>query len=103
MQVDFEGHSGSSIQIYDLEAGKRFRLDAMKKEVFVMDLAAESERWKGMLVLEHLRKVINPTGQHLEVGGVGCDEYTFDLQAPTRPSKGQVQSFMITVQFVFPR
>jgi hypothetical protein len=41
-----------------------------------------------MLMLQHLKKVIKPTGQQLEVGGMACDEYTFDLQAPTRPTQG---------------
>jgi len=88
MRLDTEHESETHVYIYDLEAGKRYRLDAKRKEVFVMDLAGMSERWRGSVMSQNLRKVIKPTGQKLEIAGVACDEYTFDLQAPTRPWRG---------------
>lgn len=84
MRVDYDLGSGGDVYIYDLEAGKRYRLDAQKKEAFILDLPAESERSKVSLMFQSLRKVIKSTGKKLEVGGLACDEYTFDLQVPVR-------------------
>lgn len=83
MRVDAVNGLGSFLLIYDLDGGKRYRLDEKKKQVFVMDLKEESERMKGTLMFQNLRKVIKPTGRQLQIAGVPCEEYTYDLQAPT--------------------
>lgn len=88
MRIDFQGHSGASTTIYDLEKGKRFRLDSGRREVFVMDLASEGERWKSTLMFDRLRKIVKATGKQLEISGMACDEYTYDFQAPSRPTQG---------------
>ena len=83
MRVDSNNGSETHVYVYDLEAGKKYRLDEKKKQVFVTDLAKEGERMKGTIMLQSLRKVIKPTGRQLIVSGLACDEYTFDLQAPS--------------------
>lgn len=88
MRVDSVRGSDTFIYVYDLEAGKRYRLDEKKHQVFVQDLAEESERLKTSLMFQNLKKVIKPTGRQLQIAGTACDEYTFDLQAPTHPSRG---------------
>lgn len=74
------------IKIYDLETGKRFRLNPQRKEAFVLDLAPLSEHWRGRVIPKNLARAIHPTGNKTESLGTSCDEYTFDLQAPLAPS-----------------
>ena len=88
MRIDAVHDSESSVYIYDLEAGKRYRLDQKKHQIFVQDLAEESKREKEYLIYKHMRKIIKPTGRQLQIAGSACDEFTFDLQAPTRPMGG---------------
>ena len=89
MRVESKHGSESHVYIYDLVAGKRYRLEAKQKIAFVMDLGAEERRRLiGVPLFENLRRVIKPTGKQLEIGGMACDEYIFDLQAPTRPYQG---------------
>lgn len=83
MRVDSDNGSETHVYVYDLEAGKKYRLDEKKKQVFVTDLAKDGERMKGKVMFQSLRKVIKPTGRQLTVSGMACDEYTFDLQAPS--------------------
>jgi len=35
--------------------------------------------------MKNMRRVITLTGKKAEINGIPCDEYTFDLQAPTWP------------------
>jgi len=89
MRVESKHGSESHVYIYDLVAGKRYRLEAKQKKVFVMDLGAEERRRLiDVPLIENLRRVIKPTGKQLEIGGMACDEYTFDLRAPTLPYQG---------------
>jgi hypothetical protein len=88
LRLESQHGPDTHIYIYDLEIGKRYRLEPRQKEIFVDDLASRSKQWQSGLILQNRRRVITPTGRKSEVGGMGCDEYTFDLQAPTRPSHG---------------
>ena len=88
LRLESQHGSDTSVYIYDLEAGKRYRLDPKRKEIFVDDLESRGLQWRSGLLMENRRKVIKSTGGKTIVGGRECDEYTFDLQAPTRPSHG---------------
>jgi hypothetical protein len=85
MRVEARKGSETYITIYDLEAGTRYRLDAKRKEAFVADLGSESEDWQEGLLMKNMRREIKATGKKVEINGIACDEYTFDLQVPTRP------------------
>ena len=47
MRAEFNHGSETYIYIYDLEAGRKYRLDPKRKEAFVADLASQSEQWQG--------------------------------------------------------
>ncbi len=88
MRVDALYGKETHITIYNLETGKRFRLNPQRKEAFVLDLAPLSEHLRGSVKPKNLARVIHPTGKKTESLGTSCDEYTFDLQAPTAPWHG---------------
>lgn len=88
MRIDALHDGESSVYIYDLETGKRYRLDEKKHQIFVQDLAEESKREEGHLAYQIMKKVIKPTGRQLQIAGNSCDEFTFDLQVPTRLGQG---------------
>lgn len=88
MRVEALHGKETHITIYNLEAGKRFRLNPQRKEAFVLDLALLSEHLRGSVIPKNLARAIHPTGKKTESLGTSCDEYTFDLQAPTAPWHG---------------
>ncbi len=88
MRVDALMGKKSYVTIYDLETGKRFRLDPKRKEALVMDLAALSEELRGSVIPSKLARQIHETGNKKEIVGTTCEEYTFDLQAPTARVRG---------------
>lgn len=88
MRVETSRGKKTYVSIYDLETGKRFRLDPQRKEAFVLDLAALSEHERRGVIPKNLTRAIHPTGKKNESLGVSCDEYTFDLQAPTASWRG---------------
>ena len=81
MRIESQRGSDARVTIYDLEKGKRFRLDASRREIFVLDLAAVSRRWKTQIIEEKLTRNIQSTGRREEISGMSCDEYTFELAA----------------------
>jgi len=88
MRIDTTENGDNHVFIYDLDSGKAYRLDPKHKQVIVVDLKSASEHIKGGLLPDKLRRVIKETGNKREIGGISCDEYTFDMQAPTAPSRG---------------
>jgi hypothetical protein len=88
MRVDAEHDGEISVSIYDLVAGKRYRLDEKKHQVLVQDLAEENKREDENFAYGRMRKVVKPTGRQLQIAGSSCDEFTFDLQVPTRLGQG---------------
>ena len=90
MRIESQRGSDARVTIYDLEKGKRFRLDASRREIFVLDLAAVSRRWKTQIIEEKLTRNIQSTGRRKEISGMSCDEYTFELAAPIVPWDGDL-------------
>lgn len=82
LQMRIEGEASSTVMIYSVEAGKRFRLDASKKEVFVLDLLADSRHMEESFTQKKLSRELQANGKKSRVAGQECDEYTFELQAP---------------------
>jgi hypothetical protein len=90
MRVENRHASDVSVTIYDLEAGKRFRLDPVRKEIFVVDLQNVGKKWKEQTIEKKLTRNIQPTGKRKEISGMSCDEYTFELTAPVTPWHGEL-------------
>jgi hypothetical protein len=88
MRVETLSGKESRVSIYDLETGKRIRLNPQRKEAFVLDLAPLSEHLRGSIIPTKLVRAIRPTGKKIEIVGTSCYEYAFDLQAPTSPWRG---------------
>jgi len=82
MRMESRRGSETYTYIYDLQAGKRYRLVPKHKEVFVADLAAQSRELEDVWLVKDLQKSIKPTGKKAEIGGLACDEYLFAMQAP---------------------
>lgn len=82
LRMDSKGDSKTLTFIYDLEAGKRYRLDPKRKEVYVADLSYQAKVLQGTLILQQIKSSIRPTGSDLEIDGIRCREFEFDLQAP---------------------
>lgn len=93
MRVESRHGSETYAVIYDLEAGKRYRLDAKHKEVFVGDLAAQSKEFEDVWLVKNMQKAIKPTGKKAEISGLACDEYLFEMQAPGERYHGR-QAFL---------
>jgi hypothetical protein len=90
MRIENRYGSNVRVTIYDLEVGKRFRLDPVRKEVFVVDLEAGSKWWKDEEIEKRLARKIQPTGNRTEVSGIPCDEYSFELMAALKPWRGEI-------------
>jgi len=88
MRVDTMTKGENSVSLYDLDAGKQYVFHPKRKEITVVDLKSASEHLKGGFLPEKLRRVIKETGKKGTVGALSCDEYTFDMQAPSAPSHG---------------
>lgn len=88
MRIDSTRDGENYVFIYDLESGKEYWLYPNRKEVSVRELKSSSDYMKGHLLPDKLRRVIKATGKKAEIGGVSCEEYTFDLQVPSAPSRG---------------
>lgn len=88
LRVDVLHDGESYVSIYDLEAGKRYRLDEKNHQIFVQELAEESKREEDHLAYKVMKRVVKPTGRQLQIAGNACDEFTFDLQVPTRLGQG---------------
>ena len=86
MRIDTTQNGDNHVSIYDLGSGKAYKLDSKRKRVIVVDLKSASDDIKGRFFPDKLRRVIKETGNKKEIGGMSCDEYTFDIQAPTAPS-----------------
>jgi hypothetical protein len=82
LQMRIEDESSGTVMIYSVEAGKRFRFDAPKKEVFVLDLLSASKHMEDSVEQKKLSRELRPSGKKSKVVGQDCDEYTFELQAP---------------------
>src|SRR6266849_6600441 len=79
MRVETLSGKESHVSIYDLETGKRFRLNPQRKEAFVLDLAPLSEHMRGRVIPTKLARAIHATGKRTEIMGTSCGEFTFDL------------------------
>lgn len=88
LRVDSLYGKVSRIVIYDLEAGKRFRLDAVRKVAFVSDLVPTNRQFDRVITAK-IARAINPTGKQSEVIGKSCTEYTFELRIPHALSSGR--------------
>jgi hypothetical protein len=86
MRIDTRVNGDNHVSIYDLDSGKWYRLDPKHKQVVVVDLKFASEHIKGGFLPDKLTRVVKETGKQREIGGISCDEYSFDMQAPTAPS-----------------
>ena len=64
--------SGVFISIYDLESGKRFRLDPKHKVAFVADLKAHSDQQQNQIVAKDLKREVQLTGAKHEFRGAAC-------------------------------
>jgi hypothetical protein len=95
LKMRVESHHGSEtyISVYDLEAGKRCRLDPKHKEVFVGDLAAQSKEFEDVWLVKNMQKAFKPTGKKAEISALACDEYLFEMQAPGERYHGK-QAFL---------
>lgn len=93
MRAESRNASETYASIYDLEAGKRYRLDPKHKEVFVGDLAAQSKEFEDVWLVRNMQKAFKPTGKKAEFGGQACDEYLFEMQAPGERFHGR-QAFL---------
>jgi hypothetical protein len=82
LQMRIEDEASATVMIYSVEAGKRFRFDAPKKEVFVLDLLSASKDMEDAVTQKKLSRELRPSGKKSRVAGQDCDEYTFELQAP---------------------
>jgi hypothetical protein len=89
MRVESRRGSETYTYIYDLEAGKGYRLDPKHKEVFVGDLAAQSRELEDVWLVKDMQKAIKPTGKKAEIGGLACDEYLVAMQAPGERNHGR--------------
>ncbi len=82
LRLDSAYDSKTISYIYDLETGKRYRLDPRKREVYIANLSSHAKELQGGLILEQIQISIRPTGSESEIHGVRCREFIFDLQAP---------------------
>jgi hypothetical protein len=88
MRVDSLYGKESRVLIYNLETGKKFRLDAVRKVAFVSDLVPFSRQADGRAITAKIARSISPTGKQSEVIGKSCTEYTFELRIPHALSSG---------------
>jgi len=88
MRVDSLDGEESRIVIYNLETGKKFRLDAVRKVAFVSDLVPSNRQADGRVITAKIARAISPTGKQSEVIGKSCSEYRFDLRIPHALSSG---------------
>jgi len=89
MRVESVSGKESYITIYDLETGKRIRLNPQRREAHVIDLKPLSElHLKFQAKPIKLARVIHATGKKRDLRGASCEEYTFDLQVSTLPWAG---------------
>lgn len=89
LRVDSLYGRESHILIYDLEAGKRFRLDAGRKVAFVSNISTSSQQEDRGVIAAKITRAITPTGKQSEINGKSCTEYTFDLRIPHALSSGR--------------
>lgn len=85
LRMRIEDETSGAVMIYSVEAGKRFRLDTPKKELFVMDLLSASKHMEEPVAQKKLSRDLRPSGKEFRIAGQRCDEYTFELRAPYRP------------------
>jgi hypothetical protein len=88
MRVDSLPGKESRVLIYNLETGKKFRLDAVRRVAFVSDLVPFNRQADGGVVTAKIVRSISPTGKQSEVMGKSCTEYTFELRIPHALSSG---------------
>jgi len=88
MRVDSLYGKESRTVIYNLETGKKFRLDVGRKEAFVSDISTSSHLASGSVITAKITRAIRPTGKQSEIIGKSCTEYTFDLRIPHALSSG---------------
>jgi hypothetical protein len=88
MRIDTARNGDNFITIYDLSSGKGYQLYPKRKEAIVVDLKSASGPPNG-LSPDKLRHNLKEAGKKREIGGMSCDEYSFDLQGPyTAPGNG---------------
>ena len=71
------------VTIYDLETGKRYRPDPRHRQIFVMDLKAAGKRELEHVAVNRLKRKLRATGNKREIIGSACEEFAFELQAPS--------------------
>ena len=90
MRLETRRGSTAFISIYDLESGKRIRLDPKQKVAFVADLKALSEQQLSQIVVKDLRREVRSTGAKGEFQGAACQEYNFELDTRWRTAHGSL-------------
>jgi hypothetical protein len=88
MRLETRRGSTVFISIYDLESGRRIRLDPKHKEAFVAELKALSEQLQSQIVIKDLKREVRSTGAKGEFQGAVCQEYNFGLVTRWRTSHG---------------
>jgi hypothetical protein len=82
MRIDTVRKGENFVTIYDLGSGKGYQLDSKRKEIIVADLKSASGS-KNESSAEELKHIFRETGKKQEIGGIGCNEYTFDTPGPS--------------------
>jgi hypothetical protein len=90
LKMRLETRRGSAVftSIYDLESGRRIRLDPKHKEAFVAELKALSEQLQSQIVIKDLKREVRSTGAKGEFQGAVCQEYNFELVTRWRTAHG---------------
>lgn len=83
LRLETKVKSTLRVTIYDLETGKRYRPDPRHRQIFVTDLNAAAKRELEHVAVNRLKRELRATGNKREIIGSTCEEFVFELQAPS--------------------
>jgi hypothetical protein len=90
LKMRLETRRGSTvfITIYELESGRRIRLDPKHKEALVAELKMVSEQLQSQIVIKDSKREVRSTGAKGEFQGAVCQAYEFELVTRWRTAHG---------------